>query len=496
MRLVSISRVNLAYKWWVTIAVTLGMIMSIMDMTIVNVAIPQMQRTFGARLQDVQWVMTIYMLTQAMVIPLAPYLTMKWGGKRAYIWMLSAFLGGSLLCGLAWNLPSLILFRFIQGIGGGILLPLVMSLQYQAFPVEERGKAASVMAIPLTIAPLSGPILGGYLVTNFGWQWAFFINIPLGIIAVALAQKVLRPTAPEQQTHFDGAGFLTAAAGCAAFVYGIATDTVLSICAGALLLLIFALVERRQTQRGLQPLLDLRCFQDRTFTFSVLALIFFSMVFFGLLLLIPIYLQTLHQETAFQAGTIQTAQALATLALLPIIGRCSDKVGPRLIALVGLLVLLVTTLLMMTLALDTALWIVVGILVLLGCASGMSQQIPVAAMSRIKHEDHKAVANGSTLVTVLRAVAAPTGVALLSNIDQLQSQQATVSLARQGLTGELLSRQSALLAMHDSFLVAAALTIVALVAITFVPRRKKHQNVQSETSLIIEEPLSQSLNAH
>src|SRR2546427_12329240 len=153
MSRIFLSKVHISYKWLVTIAITLGMFMSLMDSTIVNVAIPQMQQTFGADIHDVQWVVTIYMLTQAAVIPTAPYLTAKFGGKRAYVWTLSAFLLGSLLCGFAWNLPSLVFFRLLQGIGGGILLPMVMTLLYEAFPAEKRGMATSVMGIPLMIAP-------------------------------------------------------------------------------------------------------------------------------------------------------------------------------------------------------------------------------------------------------------------------------------------------------------------------------------------------------
>ena len=155
----SFSNICLSYKWIVTIAITLGMFMSLMDSTIVIVAIPQMQRTFGATIHDVQWVVTVYMLTQAAVIPATPFLVAKFGGKRTYVWTLSAFLLGSLLCGFAWNLPTLILFRLIQGIGGGILLPMVMTLLYQTFPAEERGTATSVMGVPLMLAPLLDPNL-------------------------------------------------------------------------------------------------------------------------------------------------------------------------------------------------------------------------------------------------------------------------------------------------------------------------------------------------
>src|SRR6266568_4920913 len=204
---------HIAYKWQVTIAVALGMFMSLMDMTIVNVAIPQMQHGFGADIRDVQWVVTIYILTQTAVIPTAPYLAAKFGEKRAYVWTLIAFLLGSLLCGFAWNLPSLLFFRLVQGIGGGILLPMVMTLQYQAFPPAERGAASSALGIPMMMATVIGPVLGGYLVSAFGWQWAFLINVPLGIVAVTLAHKLLRPTLPRPQTRFDMTGFLTAAVG-------------------------------------------------------------------------------------------------------------------------------------------------------------------------------------------------------------------------------------------------------------------------------------------
>ena len=236
----SLTKIRLAYKWWVTIAVTLGLFMSLMDSTIVIVAIPQMQKAFGADIHSVQWVVTIYMLTQAAVIPTAPYLTARFGGKKAYIWSLSAFLLGSLLCGFAWNLPTLILFRLIQGIGGGILLPLVMTLLYQAFPPEERGTATSIMGIPLMIAPMLGPVMGGYLISVFGWPWAFFINVPVGIVAVVIAQKfLLQAPLGRQKIPFDTAGFLTAACGSALLLYAVSnltsanitTTTVALLCA-------------------------------------------------------------------------------------------------------------------------------------------------------------------------------------------------------------------------------------------------------------------------
>ncbi|HEY4388359.1 MAG TPA: MDR family MFS transporter, partial [Ktedonobacteraceae bacterium] len=447
--------------------------------------IPQMQHNFGADIRDVQWVVTIYMLTQAAVIPTAPYLGAKFGAKRAYLWTLIAFLLGSLLCGFAWNLPSLLLFRLIQGIGGGILLPMVMTLQYQAFPPEERGAASSAIGIPMMTATALGPVLGGYLVFSFGWQWAFFINVPFGIIAVTMAQKILRPTLPRSQTRFDSLGFLTTAAGCASLVYGLSALTsgdytvsnFLILFAGLLLLLAFVGIELRRAQRGQEPLLDLRRFKDLTFALSSLSLVFFSFVLFGLLFLIPIYLQTLHHETAFQAGMIQTAQALATLLILPLAGRFSDKVGPRRVALIGLFLLIATTALMTIIALQTPIWMIVGILVLFGWANGLAQQIPVSAMSRIEMDEHKEVANGSTLITVLRAVAAPLGVALLSSLVQIRT-QVYLKSSSQTLASELFTQQSTLLALHDTFLLTSFTAAVALLVMYFVPKRRKSKEKQ------------------
>ena len=490
----SFSTLHLSYKWIVTIAITLGMFMSLMDSTIVIVAIPQMQRTFGADIHNVQWVVTIYMLTQAAVIPATPFLTAKFGGKRTYVWTLSAFLLGSLLCGFAWNLPTLILFRFIQGIGGGILLPMVMTLLYQTFPPEERGMATSVMGVPLMVAPLIGPVLGGYLVGSFGWPWAFFINVPLGIVAVIIAQKFLRSTPAEPQAHFDGAGFVAVAAGSAVLLYGISAVTsgsstaILILLGGIVLLLAFVAIELFQARHGREPLLDLQRFRDRTFTFSVLAQVFFMFVRFGILFLIPIYLQTLHQETVLRAGLIQAAQALAVMAILPVGGRLAGRIGPRPVAIAGLAVLAATAALLMTLALTTPIWMIVGMLILLGGASGLAQQIPVAAMSQIKKEESKEVTNGSTLLSVLQATAAPMGVAVFSSIVQVRSQHYTLSLAAQGVQGVLLQLQSSLLAMRESFLIGALLTLVALMVMCFVP--KKHKSTREQPTQVAQtEPL-------
>ncbi|GER91315.1 hypothetical protein KDW_54770 [Dictyobacter vulcani] len=315
---------------------------------------------------------------------------------------------------------------------------------------------------------------------------------------MVMAQKLLRETPAQPGTRFDVLGFLTAASGSAILLYSISavssgSDMLWnSICfmLGIILLSTFALIELSKARRGQQPLLDLRRFRDRAFGFSVLALVFVAFIRFGILFLIPIYLQNLHQQSAFQAGLIQAAQALSTLAILPIGGRLTDKLGPRPVVLAGLILMTVSALLMVTLALDTAIWLIMGILLLLGAANALVQQIPVAAMSRIKNEEHKEIANGSTLVTVLHATAAPMGVAILASVVQVRSQHYLTSLGLQGLTGKLLQHQSTLLGMHESFLIAASLAVVAFIVMCFVPGNKKRirqQSEQPEQAVVAEE---------
>ncbi|GHO46004.1 MDR family MFS transporter [Ktedonospora formicarum] len=478
--MLSLSRFQgrLAYKWWVMLTVALGMLMSMMDSTIVNIAIPQMQRAFAASLHDVQWITTIYMITQAIVIPLAPYLTTLLGAKRAYLWSLSSFLVGSVLCGCAWNLSSLIVFRCLQGIGGGVLLPMVMILQMQAFPYEERGKAGSVMGLALMVAPTLGPFLGGYLVGSFGWQWAFFINIPLGIIAVILAQQVLKPVEGQAGTRFDSGGFLASACGTALLLYA-APDMItngptiwntLLLVGSFISLALFVALERRLIHQGRMPLLDLRRFHDRAFTFSVLTQILIFFVWFGVLFLLPIYLQALHQETPLQAGIIQGAISLATLIVLPIGGWIADRIGPRAAVIPGLLLLAGALAALVMLALDTPIWILVCLFLFLGAANAMTNQVGVSALSQIKKEEGQAIANASTLLSVLRATAAPLGVAIIASFVQIRSQHFQQTFVEQGLSKVTLLRQSELLALHDSFLLAAFLILIAFGTMCCVPR--------------------------
>ena len=183
---------GVAYKWIVALVVIFGAFMSILDQTIVNIAIPRLQNAFGADLNGVQWVLTAYILTQGVVTPTTAFFANRLGSKRFYVLSLSLFTLGSALCGLAWSLPILITFRIIQGIGGAFLFPLAITLLYREFPPNQRGLASGIFGIAALLAPAVGPTLGGYIVTYADWPLIFFINVPIGILGVILALFLLR----------------------------------------------------------------------------------------------------------------------------------------------------------------------------------------------------------------------------------------------------------------------------------------------------------------
>ena len=212
---------RVGYKWIVAMVVVIGVFMSILDQTIVNIAIPRLQTAFGADIHSVQWVLTAYILTQGVITPTAAYFSETFGIKRFYIFSLAAFTIGSALCGLAWSLPVLIFFRVIQGAGGAALFPLSITLLFRAFPPQERGMAMGFFGIPALLAPALGPTLGGYIVTFAGWQLIFYINVPIGMIAIILSIILLQNSQPDRTTRFDFLGFLLAAVGLATLLYAL-----------------------------------------------------------------------------------------------------------------------------------------------------------------------------------------------------------------------------------------------------------------------------------
>ncbi len=509
-----VARQGLSYKWLVAIVVILGAFMSVLDQTVVNIAIPRLQNAFGADIHSVQWVITAYLLTQGAMTPTASYLANNFGIKRSYILSLIAFTLGSLLCGLSWSLPVLILFRVVQGLGGAVLLPLSFTMIFREFAPGERGLALGTLGIPTLLAPALGPILGGYIVTFASWQLIFFINIPIGIVAVILATLFLREARAQERSRFDLPGFITVAYGLAALLYAFSETTTVGwgsvkvlgfLSSGALSLIAFIAIEITTVNRGVQPLLDLRLFTNRSFAAGNIALVFVIFGLFGSFFLIPIYLQVLRGQSAFQAGLILLPQALAAMVSVVIGGRLVDRIGVKAVVIPGLLLLGFATWQLTFITLNSPFWWLQLLLVLLGLSLGLTgQPLVVAALADIREAQQ--VADASTITTVTRSVAASMGVALLATYVQTQTRVHFTHLAEQvtassplgqllprlqglfllhgadaqsarsaalQLIARFLQRQGYLLAIQDAFFVVIALIALAIVATLFVKERRR-----------------------
>lgn len=466
---------GLEYKWVLALVIILGVFMSILDQTIVNIAIPRLQTVFGADIHSVQWVLTAYILAQGVATPAAAFFADTLGIKRFYIFSLAAFTIGSALCGIAWSLPILITFRILQGLGGAALFPLSITLLFREFPPQERGMAMGVFGVPALLAPALGPTLGGYLVTFADWQLIFYINVPVGIVAIFLSILLIREYRPEGTTRFDFLGFIFAGLGLATLLYALSeastdgwgSSTVLGfLTVGILSLATFVATELIIANRGGKPLLDLRLFANGPFRAGIIANVFVVFGLFGGLFLFPIYLQELRGQSAFQAGLILLPQALASMVSVIVGGRLVDRFGVRAVMIPGLLILAFATWQLTYLTLYSPISWIQLMLILRGLALGLTvQPLTVATLVEIKPRD---LAQGSAISTVNRAISSSLGIAVLATLVQTQSQVHFAHLAEQVTAssnlGQLLPQLEALFVAHGTDMPTAYAAAIQAIA--------------------------------
>src|SRR5690606_9811038 len=266
------------------------------DATIVNVAIPALQQEFNARTTTIEWVVTGYLLSLAVFIPVSGWAGDRFGTKRTFIFALAVFTAASFACAFAWNIGSLIVFRILQGVGGGMLTPVGTTMVFRAFPPSERSKASGVMVIPTTVAPASGPVLGGFLVEHVSWEWIFLVNVPVGLLGLLVSARWLKEHKEGAPGAFDVTGFLLASGGMASLLYALAEAgpygfddprVILFGTLGLVLLAAFVVVESRTKE----PMIDVRLLANRLFAVSN-AVQFVAMTGFAAsLFILPIFLQ-------------------------------------------------------------------------------------------------------------------------------------------------------------------------------------------------------------
>jgi EmrB/QacA subfamily drug resistance transporter len=340
-----------AHVWRISAVVIVGSIMSILDTTIVNVALATLSRELHATISQIQWVVTGYMLSLAAVIPITGWASKRFGAKRVWITSLVLFTAGSALCGLATSTTELIVFRVLQGVGGGMILPIGQLMMADAAGPERMGRVMSIVAVPAMLAPILGPTIGGLILDNASWQWIFYVNVPIGIIAVITSLRVLphdKPTAGVLQ-RLDIRGLALMATGLPLLVYGLAevgstgsfgfTHVILPCLIGLSLVGFFIL----HALKVPNPLLNVRLYKRPTFASASFAMFCLGAALFGGLILLPLYWQDIRHEDVLRTGLLTAPQGLGMALIMPLAGKLTDRYGGGPLALLGVIVTTLAT---------------------------------------------------------------------------------------------------------------------------------------------------------
>jgi EmrB/QacA subfamily drug resistance transporter len=480
--------------WGLSLVVLVtGMFMSVLDISIVNVAIPTMQNEFGTTTDEIQWVATAYSLALGVIVPVSAWCADRFGPTRVYTISLLGFAAGSALCGLAWNLNSMIVFRVFQAIPGGVLPVVTLTILYRIVPKERIGAAMGMYGLGIIVAPAVGPTLGGYLVEYVDWRLIFFINVPVGIVGAIAAVLVLKKFPGSPQGRFDVLGFLCIGGGLTCLLLALTEGedwgwtsykVEMLLVGGVLLLALFVIVELEVDR----PLLDVHVFRYWAFTNSLLLISVLSVGLFSVLFYVPLFLQQAQGLGAFEAGVLLLPQALVMAVCMPVAGRLYDRFGPRWPAVIGLSINAWGTYEMHVLTIDATHAHLVWLLCLRAVGMGLGM-MPIMT-GGIAAVPPAMVSRASAFNNVVQRTSAALGLAILTAlVDRSQAQLGgdrgglmtpgtAVPPMGPGPTGQFMGtyavyRQTQLqvfvAAMDTLFIVTAIITVVG-VALAFMLR--------------------------
>ncbi len=409
---------RISQKVAVSVVFVAAMFMSIMDVTIVNVALPTIGRDFAVSPTAVDSISIAFLVSLAVFIPASGWLGDRFGGKRILLTAIVVFTVASALCGLADSLGELVAFRVLQGVGGGMLAPVGMAMLFRVFPPEERIRASSILTVPTTLAPALGPVLGGLLVTDLSWRWVFYVNVPLGAAALIFGALFLQSTPQAKPGRFDLPGFLLSGLGLGALMYGVSegpnrgwhTPGVLgSIAVGVVLLAIMVFVELRTTD----PMIDLRLLKNRLFRASNGVMVLASIAFLGTLYAISLYYQDGRGLSALGSGLSTFPEAFGVMAGAQLASRwLYPRLGPRRHISIGLVGTALSIGLLALLGPATSLWWPRLLMFTLGLfMAQVFVPVQAAAFATITPA---ATGRASTMFNTVRQIGGAIGVAILT----------------------------------------------------------------------------------
>ena len=458
--------------------VILGTIMTVLDLTVVNVAIPTLASDLDASIPAIQWVMTGYMLAFATVIPLTGWAAERFGARRAWIFALLVFLAGSVLAGAAWSLGSLIAFRVLQGLGAGMILPIGQTILAQAAGPQRMGRVMSVIGVPMLLAPVFGPLLGGAIIGAASWRWIFLINLPVGLAAVVAAVRVLPAgsgagagarggSGARGGLRLDVRGLLLLSPGIAVFLYGMSEAgghggfgsprTIVAVLAGLALIGLFFW---HAAVRGGGALIDVSLLRRRGFGAAAAVNLLLMVALFGSLILIPLYYQQVRHEGTVAIGLLLAPQGLGAALALPLAGRLTDKLGARGVASAGMVLAALGMLAYTQVGAGTSYLYLSAALLVVGAGVGAtvvpSMAAAFQALSRAE------TPQGTSAINVIQRLGGAIGTALFA-----------IVLSRQAGTGVQGGADTLAGSFGTTFWVAAGLIALAVVPALLLPRRRR-----------------------
>ncbi|MFI6870813.1 DHA2 family efflux MFS transporter permease subunit [Nocardia sp. NPDC050406] len=460
--------------------VVLASIMTVLDTTIVNVALEPLAGAFRAPLATIAWVATGYTLALATVIPVTAWAMGRFGVKRLYLTAIALFALGSLLAGLAWNAESLIVFRVVQGLGGGMIMPIGMTIMMRAADPARLGRTMALLGIPVLVGPLAGPVLGGWLVDHASWRWIFLINLPIAAVALLGASRILAADTPQPTAPLDLPGLLMLSPGLALLIYGVATGgeradfttpaALLPALAGAVLITGFVV----RALRVDHPLINLNLFAHRAFRSAATTLVLFNGAYFGSMLLGPLYWQVVRGLSATEAGLYGIPQVLATGITMQIAGRLTDRIAPGRIVLVGITTAAAGFALLTTqIHADTAFWRIALAGIVMGIGVGATIMPTMTTGTRALPAE--SIPAATTAISIVQQAAAAIGSAaiavLLSAAMMREADGATLETAHAAAVDPAVA-QSLADAFRGTYGWAVLVMALALVPALWLPRHR------------------------
>ncbi len=473
---------------------TLGLIMAVLDTTIVNVALDTLAQDMHVSLATGQWISTGYLLSLAAVIPISGWVTERFGSKRTWIASIAVFAVGSALCALATSAGELIVFRVLQGLGGGMLVPVGFTLIAQSAGPRQIGRALALVGVPILLGPIFGPIIGGLIVDNAPWQWLFLVNVPIAVVAIVAAARLLKPDAGRADAgKLDWLGAASLCPGMAGIVFGLSETESHGglghpiafgpIVAGFVLVGLFVW----HSERVARPLIDVHLFRSRGFRAAAIATFLLGGALFGTLLILPLYYQVARGQSALEAGLLIAPQGLGAALMLPISGRLTDRLGGGPVVVAGCSLAALATLPLVFVSDHTPYVLLGGVLFVRGLGLGASIQPTIAAAYALL--DSSQVPRATAALNTLRQIGGSIGTALLAVVLQHES-AAALPAAMAGTTGLLQPLSAAereqvsgpvAAAFGHTFLWALVLALLAVIPAVVLLRAERAERLANQT---------------